>query len=153
IDAVQISGPTGTQWAASANASSEKPPTTASPGAPNPETFQMLRAEAPVSEWSDNWLSYSPFDCIVLAAGDVATLPPAIRDAIGRYLWGGGELVVAGSSELPTTWHSKTVNNIANGMRFDAGFGDCFALDRENLAEISDSTLTMIRKQTRDNLR
>ena len=68
IDAVQISGSSGNQWASGARASSDNSASAATyaPGSSNPDAVESLRAEAPVSEWSADWLAYTPFDAVVL---------------------------------------------------------------------------------------
>ena len=72
IDAVQISGPAGSQWASDARASSDNSASaSAYAGQRERDTVESLRAESPVSEWSENWLAYSPFDAIVLNATDI----------------------------------------------------------------------------------
>jgi hypothetical protein len=88
IDAVEISGPGGSQWAADARASSDNSASAAlsGPAAPPRRSTESLRAESPVSEWSENWLAYTPFDAMTLNAADLNSMPPAVLSAIGDYL-------------------------------------------------------------------
>ncbi len=95
IDAVQISGPSGSQWAADARASSDNSASAPRyiPGGVNADAVESLRAESPVSEWSENWLAYTPFDAVVLNAADLSSAPPAVLGALGDYLSAGGNVV------------------------------------------------------------
>ena len=105
-------------------------------GVANPEAVESLRAESPVSEWSENWLAYSPFDAIVFSAADLASMPPAVLGAVGDYLHAGGNVVLAGKTELPAAWHPSQKKSLRDGVEFDVGFGRCFAFNSENPAGI-----------------
>lgn len=129
IDAVQISGPTGSQWAARARASSENSARVGAFGRSDVNTTQAIRAEIPISEWSKDWLAYSPFDAVVLSGTDLKTMPAAARDALGNYLWTGGVVVVAGKTELPPGWRPSQTTKLADAAEYEVGFGSCFIFD------------------------
>ena len=149
IDAVQISGPTGTQWASDARASSASAGS-AAPGAANADSVESLRAESPVSEWSENWLAYSPFDAIVLNAADVNSMSPAVLGAMGDYLQAGGNVVVSGTTDLPAVWHPSQKKNLPDGVEYEVGFGRCFAFSPENPAMWDPKSVKTLRDAARD---
>jgi hypothetical protein len=153
IDAVQISGPAGSQWASDARASSDN---NASAGSytrgrgMNADSVESLRAESPVSEWSDNWLAYSPFDAVVLNAADMRSMPPAVLGAIGDYLQAGGNIILSGKIDLPAAWHPSQKTNLRDGIEYDVGFGRCFAFGFENLETLDPKSVQTLRDTVRD---
>jgi hypothetical protein len=154
IDAVEISGPSGSQWAADARASSDN---SASAGsyAPrgrgaNPDSVESLRAESPVSEWSGNWLAYSPFDAVVLNATDMRSMPPAALGAIGDYLQAGGNVVLCGKTGLPPAWHPWQNQNLQGGVDYGIGFGRCFAFNSDNLPALDPKSVQTVRDAVRN---
>ena len=155
IDAVQISGPTGSQWASDASASSDNNANSAAylPRHANEESIESLRAESPVSEWSGNWLAYSPFDAVVLSAADVAALTPAVFAALGDYVQAGGNLVVLGRRDLPVSWHAAQVEPLYDGAEFRMGFGNVLALGPENTASFKEPVRLRLREAARENAR
>jgi hypothetical protein len=152
IDAVQISGPAGPQWATAARASSDNSASAGAyaPGGAAADAVESLRAESPVSEWSENWLAYSPFDGMVLNAEDLSALPPAVLAAIGDYLQAGGNVVLAGQTGLPVAWHPVQKRQLPDGMEFKVGFGRCFTFPVENLAQLSTNSVEALKTSVRD---
>jgi hypothetical protein len=132
IDAVELSGPSEASgarlatWASSARASSEANLT--SPGIPGMEARELLRAELPVSDWSEYWLSYTPFDAIALSASDVQTMPAAVLNTLWRYTESGGNLFIFGSNEVPEPWRSAPKETIEGAQCINAAFGKCFVI-------------------------
>jgi hypothetical protein len=155
IDAVEISGPAGSQWAAAARASSDNSASAPSylPGRVNADSVESLRAESPVSEWSENWLAYSPFEAIVLNAADMNSLSPAVLAAIGDYLSAGGNVVLSGKTDLPAAWHPAQKKNLRDGVEFDVGFGRCFAFRSENPAMLDAKSVQTLRDAVRETAR
>ena len=152
IDAVQISGPSGDQWASDARASSDNSASAPSyaPGSVNADAVESLRAESPVSEWSENWLAYSPFDAVVFSATDMSSMSPAVLGAIGDYLSAGGNVVLLGKTDLPATWHPWRKQNLAGGVHYGIGFGRCLAFSSENPAMLDSQSLKTLRDTVRD---
>jgi hypothetical protein len=152
IDAVEISGPTGSQWAADARASSDNSASASSyaPGSVNPDTVESLRAESPVSEWSENWLGYSPFDGVVINAADLSSVPPAVLGALGDYLSAGGNVVFLGTTDLPAAWHPAQKKNLRDGAEYDIGFGRIFVFSQQNPALLDPKSVQTLREAVRD---
>src|ERR1035437_8969717 len=152
IDAVEISGPSGRQWASDARASSDNSASARSyaPGRVNADSIESLRAESPVSEWSENWLAYSPFAAVVLNAADMAAMSPAVLAAIGDYLSAGGNVVLSGKTDLPAVWHPAQKKNLRDGVEYNVGFGRCFAFSSENPAVLDSKSVQTLRDAVRE---
>jgi hypothetical protein len=155
IDAVQVFGPSGSAFASDARASSDNSASASAyaPGSMNADAVESLRAESPVSEWSENWLGYSPFDAIVLNAADLSSMSPAVLDAIGDYLHAGGNVVFSGKMDLPESWHPWRKQNLRDGIDYGIGFGRCFVFDSENLTAIDSKSVQTLRDTVRDSAR
>jgi len=151
IDAVQISGPSGSQWASDARASSDNSASASSlaPGA-NADSVESLRSESAVSDWSETWLAYSPFDAVVLNAADLGSMSPAVLGAIGDYLHAGGNVVLSGKTDLPASWHPWRKQKLRDGVNYGIGFGRCFTFDSENLAGLDPQSVQALREAARE---
>ncbi|HEY5232312.1 MAG TPA: hypothetical protein VIK35_02095 [Verrucomicrobiae bacterium] len=152
VDAVEISGPTGSAYASDARASSDNSASAGryAPGSASADSIQSLRAESPVSGWSENWLAYSPFDTVVLNAADLNSMSPAVLGAIGDYLSAGGNVVLSGQAALPAAWHSSQKKNMRDGAEYDVGFGRCFAFNSENLGMLDPQSAQTLRDTVRE---
>ena len=151
IDAVQISGPSGSQWASNARASSDNSAMAGAYGGTRSEDpVESLRAETAVTDWSETWLAYSPFDAVVLGQADLASMSPAVFDAIGNYLNAGGNLVLFGATDLPASWHPWTKDKIDGGAEFRIGFGRCFLFDSESPDALDRNTIQTLRTSIRE---
>jgi hypothetical protein len=150
IDAVQISGPSGSAWAADAQASSDNSAQASSygRGAPGDESTEGLRAELPVPAWSENWLAYTPFDAMVLDAADFNSMPSAVLAAIGNYLESGGNVFVFGPGDLPGTWplsQKKPLDNSLDGFTCHVGLGTCLVSPAKNFSFLDPKTVQLLR--------
>jgi hypothetical protein len=152
IDAVEISGPATSQWASDARASSDNSAAAPRyvPGRVNADQVESLRAESPVSEWSENWLAYSPFDAVVFNAADIGAMPPAVVGALGDYLSAGGNILLLGKTDLPAAWHPSQKKNLREGVQYDVGFGRCFVFGPENPALLDSKSVQTLRETVRD---
>jgi hypothetical protein len=155
VDAVQITGAGGSQWAADARASSDNSAAgmRVRTGGATPDEVQCLRAESSVAEWSENWLAYSPFEAVVLNQEDLASATPAVRAALDDYSQAGGNVVLLGTSEMPAPWHATEKKNLQRGVEFTKGFGRVFAFDTENPGSLSSVAVQRLRDSVRDTLR
>ena len=96
----------------------------AAPNLGSPDDVTVGRAEQPVSQWSSDWLAYSGFDGVIVAGGEMATMPPHVRLALMRYVECGGTLMVIGDWEPPASW--RRVETLPTGAAVhDALFGRC----------------------------
>ena len=155
VDAVQISGTSGSQWAASARASSDNSASAGRyrPGGSAPDEVQCLRAESPVSEWSETWLAYSPFEAVVVNQGDVASLTPAVLAALDDYSQAGGNIVVLGTGTMPPTWHAAQQEKLPAGAECQTGFGKVFTLKADNPAKLDAQSVQRLRDTVRESVR
>lgn len=147
IDAVQISGPSGSAWASDARASSDNSAraSSRSRSGPDGESTESLRAELPPSAWSENWLAYTPFDAVALDASDFGSMPSAVLAAIGNYLQAGGNVFVFGRSDLPPTWLPTQKNPLEEGIEYHVGLGNCFVATTKNVSSLGPKTLQYLR--------
>ena len=154
IDAVEISGTTGSEYATDARASSDNsasgshsyPGGMRGSSSYRPEMIQNLRAESAFADWSDNWLAYTPFDVIVLGAADVTALPAPVVTAIGNYLQAGGNVVIFGEVPLPAAWAAGHAKPLNDGQEFTAGFGRIFKLSDASVGQVSPPTMRVLRE-------
>lgn len=156
VDAVAISGPSGSAWASDARASSDNSAQSSSytpPGASRQDVTESLRAELPVSEWSESWLAYTPFDGMALNAADFNGMPSGVLAAIGNYLQAGGNVFVFGQGDLPATWRSAQTNSLPDGVAFRVGLGTCFVSGAKGFARLDPKTLQFLRNAMNDTVR
>ena len=149
ITGVSLDNSSGEYFADTARASSEN--TAAAPGMTayggrfggDPDSIQCLRAESALSDWSDNWLAYTPFDAVVLAAGDLTAMPAPVATAIGDYLQAGGVVVILGATSLPAAWNPSlaTSQDPMGGNEIEAGFGKGFAITATDPGRLSPATV------------
>ena len=153
IQAVALDDSHGQHYATSARASSEN--SIAAPVAPrarfgggDPDAIQCLRAESALSDWSDNWLAYTPFDAVILGAGDLAAMPAPVATAIGDYVQAGGNVVIMGTDQPPAAWNplASASKDPANDAGTEAGFGTVFAITAASPSEISPQTVRSLRE-------
>ncbi|HTV43554.1 MAG TPA: hypothetical protein VMF08_23525 [Candidatus Sulfotelmatobacter sp.] len=152
IDAVQISGPSDSQWASNARASSDNSAMAGAyaGGRSYDDPVESLRAETAATEWSETWLAYSPLDAVVLGEADMASMSPAVFGAIGDYLNAGGNLVLFGGSDLPASWHPWTKKHVDGGTEYEVGFGRCFLFDSDSPDSLDRNTIQTLRTAIRE---
>lgn len=146
IDAVELEGPSGRSlWASSARASSEiSPMSVGYGGRPGAEPSQLLRAELGVTDWSEHWLSYTPYDAVVLSASDLQSMPPAVQSALWRYAECGGNLLLFGGGDVPQSWQSMTPSTVDGGRRYHVGFGCCFVFGSDKITDLTPAAVRSV---------
>jgi hypothetical protein len=152
IDAVGIStglpgaGATGYAWATHARASSEASGAAATYlGGQVQGQPQFLRAELPTSDWSAHWLSYTPYDAIVLGRTDQSLMTGAVLAALHSYVAAGGCLVLLGDPDAVQRWEAANqAVPLDPGHRLDLGFGHCFLFPAESPADLAPSATAPI---------
>jgi hypothetical protein len=120
------------------------------PGEKDP--FNLARAEQDVREWSAEWLAYSRYDAVVVAADEMERMPPPVRLALIRYVECGGTLQVAGDWKPPQEWRS-TDPSFAAARTFNLGFGVCVVNTQTGLAASDPSRLLSVANETAGPLR
>ncbi len=129
VDAVELSGGTNRAWASAARASSSQSVASMGGHGATPASHELLRAELDSTQWSEYWLSYTPFDAVLLPQADFARMPEATRAALWRYTESGGRFVVLGRIELPESWRNREIFS-GNGITHHrVGLGECLQLD------------------------
>ncbi|MFM2294422.1 MAG: hypothetical protein RLZZ350_835 [Verrucomicrobiota bacterium] len=131
---------------ASSDAAAEAGRFIPSVGAGN-EQVLPLRAEFPITEWSDNWLTYSPYDVIVISAGEMKTLPGGIASALWSYASAGGNIFLVGGGEesVPEPWRSRGNHDFKSFTSFNLGFGRCFCAPTEDFSRLSSDSASLLR--------
>ncbi len=66
----------------------------------------MQSPDLPVSEWSQNLMSYARFGGVLLQADEFRAAPESVRTALLRYVERGGALIVAGAWQPPAEWRA-----------------------------------------------
>jgi hypothetical protein len=90
--------------------------------------IQFVRADAPPSLWSPNWLGYSRYDGVVLTGAELRTLPATIQTALWQYAEAGGVLLILGAGgKLPDGWRRRQ-GETPGLTDCAAGFGVCAAI-------------------------
>ena len=88
------------------------------------EDINCWSANAPVSEWSENWLAYTRFDGVLLTSDEWRNLQdqsPGILKALRKYTEAGGCLCIVGYDWTPPKEWTPIDN--AKG-KYSAGFGE-----------------------------
>ncbi len=67
----------------------------------------MQSYDFPVSEWSQNWMSFARFGGVILHAEEFSAAPETVRSALLRYVERGGTLIVAGNWQPPAEWQAR----------------------------------------------
>jgi len=60
--------------------------------------LSLVIASEPVGAWSQNWLSYSRYNGILLASGEWETMPAGVKGALLEYVRCGGSLLAVGDN-------------------------------------------------------
>jgi hypothetical protein len=144
IDAVELVGPTNSAWASAARASSDGHSSYGGSSRSGSSASSMLRAELPSAQWSENWISYTPFDGILLSASDFTAMPPAVATALWRYAECGGQLVIFGEATPPDPWSKMEKDSVENGRIYGVGLGQCFVFPKETISTVPNSAAKAI---------
>lgn len=148
IDAVELTGPSGTAWASDARASSEASGMySGSPTGSGGQRRGLLRSELPMAEWSDSWLSYTPYDGIAVSAADVKALSPAALNALWSYLECGGNIFVFGTSSVPEPWQSFP-EAAGYSECHEVGVGRCYAFKADKASALNDAEVKQMTEAT-----
>jgi hypothetical protein len=100
-------------------------------------SFEIVRSEMEPPLWSDQWLSYTPYDCILLGAQEYAAMPEAVRGALWRYAECGGVLAFLGSVSVPPPWNAAAESKASGITQASVGFGQAVLLDAPHAKALS----------------
>lgn len=70
-------------------------------------TVSTQAHDFPVSEWSQNWMSYARYGGMIVSAEELSAAPEAVRMALLHYVERGGMLIVSGNYQLPVQWIAR----------------------------------------------
>ena len=133
VDTVELVGPDGRAWPVHARASSETSMMVTRPSVSVQRSG--LRAGLGVGAWSRHWLSYTPYDAVVLGPGDVRAMPAAVADALWRYAECGGQLIAFGDLTVPDPWARWCRTNQLGARVYSVGWGRCVVLPESVLKQ------------------
>lgn len=90
---------------------------------------QLLMQTGPekIDQWSNQWLGYTSFDCVILAGDKLQAAPEDVRTALWQFVECGGTLLIVGSYNLPPSWE-LTKFEFAGLSGYFPGFGQCLVL-------------------------
>ena len=115
--------------------------TTTYPGTATIPTVTLPQFATPVTisvaEWSESWLGYSSFDCVVATGDEIRGLPPNVSSALWQYVKCGGTLLVLGSVDVPEAWKVRR-HEIAQIATYYVGYGQCLISPRDTGAFSND---------------
>ena len=76
------------------------------------DSYAVWQSEVPTEQWSDQWLGYTRFDCVVVNHDDMLALKPEAFRALRRYVEMGGMFVVLDArSQQPPNWPKHWVES------------------------------------------
>ena len=145
VDAVELIGGTNRAWAVTARSSSSHSGTHGGGRVTPPTSLEWLRAEVEPAEWSEHWLSYTPFDAVLLPQSDFARMSEATRTALWRYTESGGRLVVLGQIEVPETWRGRQSSNVPGITHHRVGFGECLQFNIATVEALTTAQITRLK--------
>lgn len=114
-------------------------------------SLELSRSTIATSFWSDQWLSYSSYDSVILSAAEWTALPAPVRDALETYLHAGGVVLVLGSGDFPLAWE-KSVRTEAIARIPGSGFGALLAAEVSAFSETKKTNWQSLLGYTRQNI-
>lgn len=123
----------------------------------------IARADDDVAQWPATWLSYTPYDGIMLHEREWRELPERVAAALRAYVYAGGMLCVLGTNRLPAwglvrtsateitgAWHVLQGNVACAGGAYGwAGFGMLLAVPYSNPTMMSSNLVNYLRTHLR----
>ncbi|NLX04697.1 MAG: hypothetical protein GXY33_06105 [Phycisphaerae bacterium] len=107
-------------------------------------TYQVVRSEMPVANWSGEWLGYTRYDGVVVSGSDWSAAGPETRAALTAYVESGGSLLVIGPWQPPQTWRRHMVED--DPVRYRPGFGECTHIVQTDPGAWSEDTWKQVRQ-------
>lgn len=113
------------------------------------EAPTMLRAEAPIDEWSEHWLAYTCYDALVLTGSELSRAPAAVAEAIWSYAECGGVLLLTGTADIPEPWKSLPAEAPGPLCAYRTGFGWSLVYPDAALADAPKAVLRHVEREVR----
>lgn len=111
----------------------------------NSNPFSLAISQEPVSGWSQNWLSYSRFNGILLSDGEWETMPGGVKAALLEYVRCGGSLLTIGSDETSGASVFETSDEQIFRTEY-AGFGRFVTTARSDVGRWRDNDWDILKK-------
>jgi len=108
--------------------------------------YFLARSDYEISAWSDNWLSYSGFDGVVLSEDDMTDASGPVREAVRRYVECGGALIIAGAKRAPDGWRASQVGTVEDMKEYAVGFGRIVLYPAADFRQLASSELDVLWK-------
>lgn len=83
----------------------------------------VLESQIDADLWSNDWLSYTLYDGVVVTAGDMRAMPADVKRALRRYTEAGGSLTVLGPWPIEADW-TTVPRPGSDGNHNYLGFGE-----------------------------
>lgn len=97
---------------------------------PGRGTLIFGRNNAPLAQWSRQWLAYSAYAAVVVTAEEWEDAPPEVRQTVLDYVRAGGVLALLGTVDLPGDREGEAFDG---GRTATLGFGTVMEIQRESL--------------------
>ncbi len=101
--------------------------------------YEFLSADSTIESWSENWLAYTPYDGIVVAADEMQSMPKNIESAILKYIRCGGSLLVLGKWDGAKQWQNAQESSDPLKLHY-IDFGVCVVSETNNVASWHEQT-------------
>ncbi|HYT93127.1 MAG TPA: hypothetical protein VEL76_30700, partial [Gemmataceae bacterium] len=100
-----------------------------------PDLRHFHEARLPVEGWSKDWLTYSRYNGLVVAGGEVEIAAAEVRSALFEYTQCGGVLMVVGPCKsLPPSWQ-RAKTQLQGLTAYFAGFGMCLVSEQGGVTD------------------
>lgn len=106
-----------------------------------PDSYEFVRTEVPVQQWSTNWLAYSSYMAMAVTAGDWNDMPAPAQAAVLRWMRAGGTLLIAGGNITGgnvTAPEGRMLDTDREFTRYNVGWGGLMVVpgDIDHVSEL-----------------
>ena len=115
---------------------------------------ELVRADRPATEFSDNWLFYSRYLAVMLGEAEARQLAPPAAAALRSYVDAGGIVILVGDSmdvpPLPNAWSGSWNTPLKHdgppggGVEVSSGFGRFVLLAGESIQQMGSNNLEVL---------
>ena len=119
---------------------------------------ELIRADRPATEFSDNWLFYSRYLAVMLGEAEARQLSPPAAAALRDYVAAGGIVMLIGggnkTAELPDGWRGAWTRELGFALpditRVAYGMGQLFFTDADSLSRVDTELLEAVLEAWRE---